>query len=236
MRATTASMLLSSGLWLVLRTRTTDLAPASRRSTIDASVGCSSASMILKATGLNCARSSVGVGTPSRAKRSSGARSTLLPATFRACSSSGAYALPRSMARFRLASSSERTMRSAVVLRSPSLLMTPCTSCCSAASLPLMGLTAEETSSGLAKVARRASRSALSRLRSSCVALSAAAARSPSVFRALSPVDISAPSAFNVESSRSMRCVPERAVCPASVAEVSRVSISRATLLRRASS
>ena len=33
-----------------------------------------------------------------------------------------------------------------------------------------------------------------------------------------------------------MRCVPERAACPASVAAPSRVSISRATLLRRASS
>ena len=83
-----------------------------------------------------------------------------------------------------------------------------------------------ETSSGLAKVARRVSRSALRRLISSCVVLRLAAARSLSVLGRSAPVDISALSAFSVESSRSMRCVPERAVWPASVAEARRMSIS----------
>ncbi len=69
---------------------------------------------------------------------------------------------------------------------------------------------------------------------SSCVVLRLAAARSLSVLSAVRPVDISALSALRVESSRSMRCVPERAVWPASVAEARRVSISVATLLRRA--
>ncbi len=39
MRATTASALLSSGSWLTLRTRTTDLAPAIKRSTTEPSAG-----------------------------------------------------------------------------------------------------------------------------------------------------------------------------------------------------
>ncbi len=73
-------------------------------------------------------------------------------------------------------------MRSAVVLRSPSLLMTPCTSCCSAASLPLMRADGGGDVLGLGKGSEARVEIGLEPLELLLRGLEAAAARSLSVF------------------------------------------------------